>query len=84
MVERHLLEGPMRSLLDAEGSGLASLLRDDKLEDLTRLFALFRRVPGGCETILRTTEEWVMAQVRKLLICSTCTSKILRLFNLFR
>jgi hypothetical protein len=42
VVERQLLEGPMRTLLEMEHSGLVALLRDDKLEDLQRLYTLYR------------------------------------------
>lgn len=51
-VERQLLQVPMQTLLGSMTSGLAALLRDDKLEDLRLLYWLYRRVPGGLDSVL--------------------------------
>lgn len=34
-------------MLQMENSGLISMLRDDKIEDLKRMYSLFGRVSGG-------------------------------------
>lgn len=41
----------MKALVEMENSGLVALLRDDKYEDLSRMYALFRRVEGGLQLI---------------------------------
>ncbi len=39
--EKQLLEVPQKELLERPSGGCASLLKDDKVEDLKRMFALF-------------------------------------------
>jgi cullin 1 len=46
-VEREVLATYETRLLEKEHSGCAALLRDDKTEDLARVFRLFKRVPSG-------------------------------------
>ncbi len=41
----------MQALLEMENSGLVALLRDDKYEDLARLYSLMRRVDTGLPTV---------------------------------
>ena len=43
----------MKSLVEMENSGLVVLLRDEKFEDLSRMYVLFRRehVKDGLKTI---------------------------------
>lgn len=43
----------MQALITKENSGLIALLRDDKFEDLSRMYSLFKRVEGGL-TLIRT------------------------------
>lgn len=38
-----------RALAEMEHSGLIPLIQQDKLEDLSRMYTLFRRVDGGAE-----------------------------------
>jgi len=45
--ERELLTRHQQPLLDKEFSGCKVLLRDDKTEDIARMFRLFSRVPSG-------------------------------------
>jgi cullin 3 len=47
----------MKSLLEMENSGLVVLLRDEKFEDLSRMYVLFRRehVKDGLKTIRELT-----------------------------
>ncbi len=45
--ERELLTAHETQLLEKEHSGAAALLRDDKLDDLARMFRLFGRVQNG-------------------------------------
>mmetsp|Transcript_133 Transcript_133/g.406 ORF Transcript_133/g.406 Transcript_133/m.406 type:complete len:742 (+) Transcript_133:275-2500(+) len=45
--EQELLAVYEQQLLEKEQSGCAALLRDDKTEDLSRMFRLFSRIPKG-------------------------------------
>jgi cullin 1 len=49
--ERELLSQYEQELLDKEHSGCMALLRDDKTEDMSRMFRLFSRVPSGLQPI---------------------------------
>lgn len=59
VVERELIFNQMKALVEMENSGLVPLLRDDKYEDLGRMFALFRRVEGGLALIRSTMADYV-------------------------
>ena len=50
-VEKELLTTFEAQLLEKEHSGAAALLRDEKVEDLARMFKLFQRVPKGLDPI---------------------------------
>eukprot|EP01087_Luapelamoeba_hula_P024188 TRINITY_DN9114_c0_g2_i1.p1 TRINITY_DN9114_c0_g2~~TRINITY_DN9114_c0_g2_i1.p1 ORF type:complete len:736 (+),score=148.71 TRINITY_DN9114_c0_g2_i1:156-2363(+) len=47
VVERELIAVHMKTLIEMEGSGCISMLKDDKVEDLTRMYNLFARVSNG-------------------------------------
>jgi cullin 3 len=49
VAERELISQHMRTLVEMENSGLISMLRDDKMEDLKRMYQLFGRVSGGLQ-----------------------------------
>ncbi|EFJ43865.1 hypothetical protein VOLCADRAFT_83034 [Volvox carteri f. nagariensis] len=51
VVEAELLKSQMTALLEMENSGLIALLRDDKYDDLSRLYCLMRRVDHGLATV---------------------------------
>ncbi|KAG2493302.1 hypothetical protein HYH03_008438 [Edaphochlamys debaryana] len=51
VVETELLKNQMTALLEMENSGLIALLRDDKYDDLSRLYGLMRRVDTGLPTV---------------------------------
>ncbi|MEW5303513.1 MAG: hypothetical protein WDW36_006197 [Sanguina aurantia] len=53
VVETELILNQMQALIHKENSGLIALLRDDKSEDLSRMYNLFKRVEGGL-TLIRT------------------------------
>ena len=46
-VEKEVLAAYETQLLEKEHSGCAVLLRDDKIEDLGRMYRLFKRIPSG-------------------------------------
>ena len=49
----------MKSLVEMENSGLIPLLRDDKYEDLSRMFSLLRRVDGGAGLIRQMMGDYI-------------------------
>ncbi|KAK3443039.1 hypothetical protein EUGRSUZ_B03428 [Eucalyptus grandis] len=51
VVEKEMIADRMTVLVRMENSGLVSMLRDDKYEDLGRMYNLFRRVPNGLSTV---------------------------------
>lgn len=54
----------LRTLVDMPNSGLVALLKDDKFDDLRRMYNLFRRggVPGGLAA-MRAVMVWSLPQV---------------------
>ncbi|KAL0389605.1 UNVERIFIED_CONTAM: Cullin-1 [Sesamum calycinum] len=49
-------------LLEKEQSGCHVLLRDDKVEDLSRMYRLFQRIPKGLEHVANTFRQRVSAE----------------------
>ncbi|THU69714.1 hypothetical protein C4D60_Mb08t17290 [Musa balbisiana] len=73
VVEGELIANHMQRLVHMENSGLVSMLVDDKYEDLSRMYNLFRRVPDGLSTIkdvmtshLRETGKQLVSDPEKL------------------
>jgi len=60
-VEVELLKNHEMTLLNKEGSGCRALLRDDKKEDLKRMYQLFSRpgVPKGLEPVAKIVEQHI-------------------------
>lgn len=57
--ETELLAKHEQSLLNKDGSGCRALLRDDKKEDLARMYNLFSRVPDGLEPIATMVQQHI-------------------------
>ncbi|SPT20576.1 unnamed protein product [Triticum aestivum] len=51
VVDKEMLSNHMQRLFLMENSGLVNMLINDKHEDLTRMYDLFKRVPDGHSTI---------------------------------
>ncbi|KAK1308577.1 Cullin-3A [Acorus calamus] len=51
VVEREMIANHMQRLVQMENSGLVNMLVDDKYDDLSRMYNLFNRVPGGLSAI---------------------------------
>ncbi|KAJ0988325.1 hypothetical protein J5N97_006681 [Dioscorea zingiberensis] len=51
VVETEMIANHMQRLVHMENSGLVNMLLDDKYEDLSRMYSLFRRVPEGLSMI---------------------------------
>lgn len=60
VLERELLERYMEQLIEKDGSGLRVLLRDTKLDDMARMFRMFKRV-GGLDRMARVVELHIEA-----------------------
>ena len=56
----------MKALVEMENSGLVSLLRDDKYEDLGRMYSLFKRVDGGLALIRTVLSDTIKENGRHL------------------
>ncbi|KAJ0988326.1 hypothetical protein J5N97_006682 [Dioscorea zingiberensis] len=51
VVETEMIANHMQRLVHMENSGLVNMLVDDRYEDLSRMYSLFRRVPEGLSMI---------------------------------
>ncbi|WIA23650.1 hypothetical protein OEZ85_000353 [Tetradesmus obliquus] len=65
-VESELLAKYEQDLLQKEHSGCAALLRDDKTEDLARMYRLFSRITRGLDPIADCFKEHVESEGMKL------------------
>eukprot|EP00192_Tetraselmis_astigmatica_P006584 CAMPEP_0117662932 /NCGR_PEP_ID=MMETSP0804-20121206/8315_1 /TAXON_ID=1074897 /ORGANISM="Tetraselmis astigmatica, Strain CCMP880" /LENGTH=747 /DNA_ID=CAMNT_0005469861 /DNA_START=284 /DNA_END=2527 /DNA_ORIENTATION=+ len=61
-VQSELLAKYETELLEKEHSGCAALLRDDKTEDLGRMYRLFNRIPKGLEPVADIFRKHVEAE----------------------
>eukprot|EP01114_Cavostelium_apophysatum_P003635 TRINITY_DN1368_c0_g1_i2.p1 TRINITY_DN1368_c0_g1~~TRINITY_DN1368_c0_g1_i2.p1 ORF type:complete len:736 (-),score=233.08 TRINITY_DN1368_c0_g1_i2:74-2281(-) len=59
VVERELIATHMKTLAEMEASGIISMLRDDKVEDLKRMYNLFGRVTNGHSTMRDMMSHYV-------------------------
>ncbi|KAE8650386.1 cullin-1 [Cucumis sativus] len=60
--QHELLSAYCTQLLEKEHSGCHALLRDDKVDDLSRMFRLFSKIPRGLEPVSNTFKQHVTAQ----------------------
>ncbi|XP_013586607.1 PREDICTED: cullin-1-like isoform X2 [Brassica oleracea var. oleracea] len=51
IVEKELLVSVAKHLLEKEHSGCSALLRDDKVDDLSRMYRLYHPIPKGLEPV---------------------------------
>ncbi|KAJ0229368.1 Cullin protein [Hirschfeldia incana] len=51
IVQTHLLVLVAKQLLEQENSGCSALLRDDKTDDLSRMYRLYHAIPKGLELV---------------------------------
>nr|BAC10548.1 cullin-like protein1 [Pisum sativum] len=61
-VQHELLSVYANQLLEKEHSGCHSLLTDDKVEDLSRMFRLFSKIPRGLEPVSCIFKQHVTAE----------------------
>jgi len=65
-VYRTLLSDHQSTLMQKENSGVSALLRDEKTDDLARMYRLFSLVPNGLEPVADFFEKHVEAEGSKL------------------
>ncbi|GMP86859.1 hypothetical protein CsSME_00039482 [Camellia sinensis var. sinensis] len=61
-VQHELLSVYATQLLEQEHSGCHALLRDDKIEDLSRMYRLFSKIPGGLNPVSSIFKQHVTAE----------------------
>ncbi|KAG5228476.1 cullin [Salix suchowensis] len=61
-VQHELLVVHVNQLLEKEHSGVHSLLRDDKLDDLSRMFRLYHKVTRGLEPVSNVFKQHITAE----------------------
>jgi len=59
VVEKEMIENHMLRLIHMENSGLVNMIGDDKYEDLSRMYNLFRRVTGGLSQIREVMTSYI-------------------------
>ncbi|XP_075113273.1 cullin-1 isoform X1 [Nicotiana tabacum] len=61
-VQHELLSVYATQLLEKEHSGCHALLRDDKVEDLSRMYRLFSKIPRGLDPVASIFKQHVTAE----------------------
>ncbi|XLR51939.1 hypothetical protein S83_002611 [Arachis hypogaea] len=61
-VQHELLSVYANQLLEKEHSGCHALLRDDKVEDLSRMFRLFSKIPKGLDSVSSIFKQHVTTE----------------------
>lgn len=61
-VQNELLSVYANQLLEKEHSGCHALLRDDKVDDLSRMYRLFSKIPRGLEPVSNIFKQHVTAE----------------------
>lgn len=61
-VQNELLVVYSTQLLEKEHSGCRALLRDDKVEDLSRMYRLFHKIPKGLEPVANIFKQHVTGE----------------------
>ncbi|GFY98735.1 cullin 1 [Actinidia rufa] len=83
-VQNELLVVNSTQLLEKEHSGCRALLRDDKVEDLSRMYRLFHKIPKGLEPIANIFKQHVTAEGTALVQQAedAASNKVSALFHL--
>ncbi|KAF8111551.1 hypothetical protein N665_0074s0080 [Sinapis alba] len=67
IVQNHLLVVVAKQLLEKENSGCSALLRDDKMDDLSRMYRLYHAIPKGLEPVAEAFRLHVTAEGNTLI-----------------
>jgi len=70
VVEREMIACHMKVLIEMEHSGMVSMLRDDKVEDLQRMFSLFGHISSGFQMMRDVLIENVKSIGRTIILDS--------------
>ncbi|KAJ0231113.1 Cullin protein [Hirschfeldia incana] len=62
IVQSHLLVLVAKQLLEKENSGCSALLREDKTDDLSRMYRLYHAIPNGLEPVAEAFRLHVTAE----------------------
>ncbi|KAK4264624.1 hypothetical protein QN277_025777 [Acacia crassicarpa] len=66
-VQHELLVTHATRLLENDNSGCGVLLRDDKVEDLSRIYRLYHEIPKGLELVANTFKKHVTSEGARLI-----------------
>lgn len=66
VVEEELITRHMISIVEMENSGVVSMLRDQKIEDLNRMYRLLSRVSNGLQCIISCVSAYLRDQGKSL------------------
>ncbi|KAK7284680.1 hypothetical protein RJT34_19430 [Clitoria ternatea] len=61
-VQHELLVTHASQLLEKENSGCRALLRDDKVEDLSRMYTLYHKIPKGLDPVANVFKQHITAE----------------------
>ncbi|KAL1318020.1 hypothetical protein HN51_070265 [Arachis hypogaea] len=61
-VQHELLVTHANQLLEKEHSGVRALLRDDKVEDLSRMYRLYQKIPKGLDPVANVFKQHITAE----------------------
>ncbi|CAI0413510.1 unnamed protein product [Linum tenue] len=61
-VQHELLVNFSTQLLDKENSGCRALLRDDKVDDLSRMYRLYHKIPKGLDPVATIFKQHITAE----------------------
>ena len=59
VVERELISVHMFTLLNNPETGFITMLREDQIEDLSRMYTLFYRIPNGLEAMKKKLNQYI-------------------------
>lgn len=62
VVERELITAHMKTVIEMPQSGLVSMLKDDKIDDLARMYALLNRVAHGHSSMRKVMGDFIKEQ----------------------
>ncbi|XP_022710351.1 cullin-3-like isoform X2 [Varroa jacobsoni] len=66
VVEHELITVHMKTVLEMENSGVVHMLKNQKVEDLNRMYLLFARVPEGLKCLVERVSAYLREQGRAL------------------
>ncbi|SGY16546.1 BQ5605_C012g06903 [Microbotryum silenes-dioicae] len=60
LLEKTLISNHLASILDHQASGLATLVQDNRIEELKMIYTLFGRVSGGHAALRISISKWIV------------------------